>query len=89
MAPAAGGIPGATVYSAAYAPGQAVRGLEGPGLPVARAADAALRARGIIVRGAAGYGLAECLRISIGTAEECQVVAETLAAFMARETTHA
>jgi histidinol-phosphate aminotransferase len=55
----------------------------------ARAADASLRARGIIVRGAAGYGLAACLRISIGTAEECQAVAETLAAFMARETAHA
>ena len=49
------------------------------------AADAALRARGIIVRGTAGYGLPQCLRISIGTAEECQAVAEALAAFTARE----
>ena len=55
----------------------------------ARAADAALRARGIIARGTTGYGLAQCLRISIGTGEECEAVAETLAAFMARETAHA
>jgi len=55
----------------------------------ARGADAALRARGVIVRGTAGYGLPQCLRITIGTAEECQTVADTLAAFMARETANA
>jgi histidinol-phosphate aminotransferase len=48
----------------------------------AQAADAALRARGVIVRGVAGYGLPSCLRITVGTAEECGLVIETLAAFM-------
>jgi histidinol-phosphate aminotransferase len=48
----------------------------------ASAADAYLRARGIIVRGVRGYGLPTCLRISVGTAEECTMVAETLAQFM-------
>ncbi len=47
------------------------------------AADAALRARGVIVRGMAGYGLARFLRITIGAAEECALVAEALSAFMA------
>ena len=55
----------------------------------ARRADAALRTHGIIVRGTAAYGLPQCLRISIGTAEACEAVAETLAAFMARETADA
>jgi histidinol-phosphate aminotransferase len=45
----------------------------------ARAADAWLRARGIIVRGMTAYDLPHCLRITIGTAEECQLVAEQLA----------
>jgi histidinol-phosphate aminotransferase len=48
----------------------------------AGAADAALRARGIIVRAVSGYGLPDCLRISIGTTEECDLVVEALAAFM-------
>ncbi len=52
-------------------------------------ADAALRAHGIIARPTAGYGLPQCLRISIGTAEECEAVAATLAAFMAHESAHA
>ncbi|MGH7068380.1 MAG: histidinol-phosphate transaminase [Acetobacteraceae bacterium] len=55
----------------------------------ATAADAALRARGIIVRRAAGYGLPHCLRITIGTGEECEAVAEALTAFMVRETADA
>ncbi len=55
----------------------------------ATAADAALRARGIIVRRTGGYGLPQCLRITIGTGEECEAVAEALAAFMARETADA
>ncbi len=55
----------------------------------ARGADAALRARGIIVRGTRGYGLPQCLRITIGTAEECQAVADALAAFMAHEAANA
>jgi histidinol-phosphate aminotransferase len=46
-----------------------------------KAADAALRARGVIARGVGAYGLSHCLRITIGTAEECGMVAETLTAF--------
>jgi histidinol-phosphate aminotransferase len=49
----------------------------------ARAADAWLKARGIIVRGMAAYDLPHCLRISVGTEEECRAVAEHLAGFMA------
>ncbi|MGH7118482.1 MAG: histidinol-phosphate transaminase [Acetobacteraceae bacterium] len=56
---------------------------------LARRADAALRARGIIVRGTAGYGLPQCLRITIGTAEQCQAVADALTAFMACDTANA
>lgn len=48
----------------------------------ARAADTALRARGIIVRGVAGYNLPTCLRITIGAAEECSMVVDALTAFM-------
>ncbi len=49
----------------------------------AAAANAALQARGIIVRGMAAYDLPHCLRITVGTAEECTLVAEAVAAFMA------
>ena len=45
-----------------------------------QAADAKLRARGLIVRGMAGYGLPACLRITIGTAEECEMVSGALGA---------
>jgi len=45
-------------------------------------ADSALRARGIIVRAMGGYGLPGCLRITIGTEEEMEAVAEAIAAFM-------
>ncbi len=48
----------------------------------ARRADAFLRGRGIIVRGMAAYDLPHCLRITVGTADECTVVADTLATFM-------
>lgn len=48
----------------------------------AKAADASLRARGIIVRAVGGYALPSCLRITIGTAEECTLVQEGLAAFV-------
>ena len=41
-------------------------------------ADAALRRRGLIVRAMKGYGLPACLRITIGTTEECAMVAECL-----------
>ena len=46
---------------------------------VADAANAALRARGVIVRAMGGYGLPHCLRITVGTAEECALVANILA----------
>jgi histidinol-phosphate aminotransferase len=48
----------------------------------AKAADAALRARGIIARGVGGYSLPTCLRITVGTAEECQMVLDALTEFM-------
>ena len=47
----------------------------------ARAADAAMRARGVIARGVGAYGLPHCLRVTVGTAEECGLVIEALAAF--------
>jgi histidinol-phosphate aminotransferase len=46
------------------------------------AADQFLRGRGIIVRNVKSYGLPECLRITIGTDEECDLVAENLNAFV-------
>lgn len=48
----------------------------------AEAADAFLRKRGIIVRGVRGYGLPNCLRVTVGTAEEVQAVIAGLTAFM-------
>jgi len=48
----------------------------------ARAADEALKTRGLIVRAMSGYGLPACLRITIGTAEECTMVIDALTAFM-------
>jgi histidinol-phosphate aminotransferase len=50
----------------------------------AKAADAALKSRGLIMRAMGGYGLPMCLRISIGTGEECQMVADAIAAFTAQ-----
>jgi histidinol-phosphate aminotransferase len=47
------------------------------------AADTFMRARGIIVRNVKSYGLPSCLRVTIGTAEECDLVAENFAAFQA------
>jgi histidinol-phosphate aminotransferase len=44
-------------------------------------ADQFLRARGIIVRNVKSYGLPSCLRITIGTDEECELIAESLAEF--------
>jgi histidinol-phosphate aminotransferase len=49
----------------------------------ADAAFAYLQSRGIITRKMGGYGLPACLRITIGTAEENEKVAATLAEFMA------
>jgi histidinol-phosphate aminotransferase len=45
------------------------------------AADQFLRARGIIVRNVKSYGLPSCLRITIGTDEECDLVAAALENF--------
>ena len=48
----------------------------------ADAADGFLRANGIIVRKVAGYGLPHCLRVTVGTAEECERVIEAFGDFM-------
>ena len=48
----------------------------------ADAANGALRARGVIVRAMGGYGLPHCLRITVGTAEECALAADILARHM-------
>ncbi|MBR0681761.1 histidinol-phosphate transaminase [Roseomonas eburnea] len=50
----------------------------------AKAADEAMKQRGLIVRAMASYGLGSCLRITIGNAEECSMVIEALTAFMAQ-----
>jgi histidinol-phosphate aminotransferase len=47
----------------------------------ARAADAFLRGQGIIVRNVASYGLPHCLRVTIGTDEECAAVIAALCHF--------
>jgi histidinol-phosphate aminotransferase len=49
----------------------------------AEAADAHLRACGLIVRRVGGYGLPHCLRITIGLAEENDLVIEALRDFVA------
>jgi histidinol-phosphate aminotransferase len=49
----------------------------------AAAADAHLRARGIIVRAMAAYALDSCLRVTIGTDEECALAAEAIEDFLA------
>lgn len=48
----------------------------------AKAADAALKSRGLIVRAMGAYSLPQCLRITIGNAEECGMVLEALGAFL-------
>ncbi len=55
----------------------------------AAAAHSALKSRGVIVRAVGGYGLPQCLRITVGTAEECAFAAEILSGFMALRTAHA
>jgi len=50
--------------------------------PRATAADAHLRRRGVIARPVGAYGLPQCLRITVGTAEEVQVVIDALGEFM-------
>jgi histidinol-phosphate aminotransferase len=49
----------------------------------AAAADAYLRARGVIVRSVAGYGLPHCLRITVGQTEENDCLIEALTTFCA------
>ncbi len=44
-------------------------------------ADAFLHARGVIVRPVGGYGLADCLRITVGTEEQNRVLLDALQAF--------
>jgi histidinol-phosphate aminotransferase len=47
-----------------------------------KAADAFARSRGIIARPVGGYGLPQCLRITVGTAEEVEIVIATFTEFM-------
>ena len=48
----------------------------------AEAANEHLQRHGIITRKMAAYGLPDCLRISVGTEDECRAVADTLTAFV-------
>lgn len=48
------------------------------------AADAFLASRGLILRGVAAYGLAQCLRLTVGTEEANRKVVAALADFMGR-----
>jgi histidinol-phosphate aminotransferase len=50
----------------------------------ADAANAWLKRHGIIVRAMGSYDLPHCLRITVGTGEECTLVSDALAAFMAQ-----
>ena len=47
----------------------------------AEACDATLREDGILVRKVAGYGLPECLRITVGTEADCRRVATSVRRF--------
>lgn len=49
----------------------------------AAGAVVALKAAGVLVRAMAGYGLPDCLRVTIGTEEEMRIAAAALAEFMA------
>lgn len=55
------------------------------GSRTALAADAFLKARGIILRRVAAYGLPNCLRMTIGTEDDNRKVAAALAEFMGRK----
>jgi len=52
----------------------------------ARDADRAVRAEGILLRSMGGYGLADCLRATIGSEDDMQRVRDILAAWIERET---
>jgi histidinol-phosphate aminotransferase len=49
---------------------------------IANAADAFMQSRGIIVRKVGGYGLPQCLRVTVGTTEEVDLVIEAFTEFM-------
>jgi histidinol-phosphate aminotransferase len=49
----------------------------------AAAADAHLKSRGVLVRAMGAYDLPHTLRITVGTEEECRIVAQVLGEFMA------
>jgi len=51
----------------------------------ADSADAYLRGRGVIVRRVGGYGLPQCLRITVGLEDENDVLIEALTAFAAAQ----
>ena len=53
------------------------------GAKSAEKADAFLCARGLILRGVASYGLPDCLRLTVGTAEQNELVVAALRDFMA------
>jgi histidinol-phosphate aminotransferase len=50
----------------------------------AAACDAYLKSRGIILRRVVSYGLPDCLRLTVGTAEENRAVVSALAAFLGK-----
>jgi histidinol-phosphate aminotransferase len=52
----------------------------------AEAAVAFLKRRGVLVRALGSYDLPHCLRITVGIAEECTLVGDVLADFMATQT---
>lgn len=51
----------------------------------AAAADAALRSQRIFVRGMAAYGLADCVRITVGTGKAVDAVTETLSTHLRKQ----
>lgn len=55
------------------------------GVEQANAADLHLRRQGLILRGMAGYGLADCLRLTIGTVAENDRVLAAFTGFMAAQ----
>ncbi len=51
----------------------------------AASADAALRTEGVVLRPMGGYGLADCLRATIGSEEEMAIARDAIAAWIERE----
>ncbi|MDO5631536.1 MAG: histidinol-phosphate transaminase [Paracoccus sp. (in: a-proteobacteria)] len=51
----------------------------------ARGCDAVLRAAGILVRRVDGYHLPDCLRITVGTEDDCRRLIDVISGFMAHE----